>query len=701
MKLDEFCRGILFSDQITQKLFIPDKVEITQYRELDSPPATPGRPKKLRMNRTEMTKVFFPGQDDLQHPVSRGLILHFFANHELLAMELMALTLLKFPDADEKFRAGILKTIHDEQTHLSMYIARMKELGVSFGDFPVNGFFWSQLSGIKTTTEYTALMSMTFEQANLDFALFYKNLFEKVEDSKTASLLNKVLEDEIQHVHHGVTWFNRWQNPSGKNDFNQWDNYCHLVKPFSSPSRAKSKMFNREARIRAGLSKHYIDSLEVYDGAATRPPRLWVFNPFFEEELLRQPGSDSDFLKSAIETDLSSLLMFLASPGDAVLSESAPELKFLKQYKKLGVSIPQFLSLESYNNFTSKFSGFEPWGWSERVCKLFQPKVDALTSESEWQKQRVLSPEDALNTHRALASKSFSQTLLKKFFRLSDPDTPNTQPNEALCGVNCDNVQRIIAQKSAIQKDGYGQVIVKAQLGASGRNQLLIKSDELRDKKLAQLENMLRINGTLVVEPFLSKISDLSVLLQIPRATDKPPKILGISRFFTKPNRQYSGHLIGSLFTKEESFLSSEFYRQRYDKKSYSDKLKEAAVFVAHELKKLNYHGPVGIDAILYKDDKGDIFLKPIVEINLRFTMGNIALQLQKFLKKGSVGVWVIRDAKSWKKLKSEMIAGISLDTDNRLKICNDKIESGYIPTNCHKRASNFYIGLFVQVKKT
>ena len=256
-------------------------------------------------------------------------------------------------------------------------------------------------------------------------------------------------------------------------------------------------------------------------------------------------------------------------------------------------------------------------------------------------------------------------------------------------------------QKSAIQKDGYGQVIVKAQLGASGRNQLLIKSDELRDKKLAQLENMLRINGTLVVEPFLSKISDLSVLLQIPRATDKPPKILGISRFFTKPNRQYSGHLIGSLFTKEESFLSSEFYRQRYDKKSYSDKLKEAAVFVAHELKKLNYHGPVGIDAILYKDDKGDIFLKPIVEINLRFTMGNIALQLQKFLKKGSVGVWVIRDAKSWKKLKSEMIAGISLDTDNRLKICNDKIESGYIPTNCHKRASNFYSGLFVQVKKT
>lgn len=697
MKLDDFCRGILFSDQITQKLFIPDHIEINRYRELDSVPMRPGRPKKLRMNQREITKVIFPGQDDLHNPVSRGLILHFFANHELLAMELMALTLLKFPDAEEKFRAGILKTIHDEQTHLSMYITRMKELGVSFGDFPVNGFFWTQLSGIKTTTEYTALMSMTFEQANLDFALFYKNLFEKVEDCKTAFLLNKVLEDEIQHVHHGVTWFNRWQNPTEKSDFNEWDSYCHLVEPFSSPSRAKSKIFNREARIRAGLSKHYIDSLEVYGGAATRPPRLWVFNPFFEEELLIKDGSDNNFLKSTLEMDLSSLLMFLASPGDTVLSESAPELEFLKQYKELGVSIPQFLNLETYNKVTSKFSGFEPWGWSERVCKLFQPKIKALTSESEWQKQRVLSPEDAQHKNRALASKSFSQTLLKKFFRLYDPDIQNTQLNEAICGVNCDNIQSIIDQKNEMQKDGYGQVIVKAQLGASGRNQLLIKSDELHDKKLAQLENMLRINATLVVEPFLDKVADLSILINIPRSTEKPPKILGVSRFFTKPNRQYSGHLIGSLFTKEESFLSSEFYRQRHDKKSYSDKLKEAALFVARELKKLNYHGPVGIDAILYKNNKGDIFLKPIVEINLRYTMGNIALQLQKFLTKGSLGVWIIRDAKNWKKLKSEKIAGISLDIDNRLKICNQKIVSGYIPTNCHKSASQFYSGLFVR----
>ena len=63
--------------------------------------------------------------------MSAGRLLHFFANHELLATELMALVLLKFPDAPAAFRKGVLETLKDEQEHTRLYIERMKASAAS------------------------------------------------------------------------------------------------------------------------------------------------------------------------------------------------------------------------------------------------------------------------------------------------------------------------------------------------------------------------------------------------------------------------------------------------------------------------------------------------------------------------------------------------------------------------------------------
>lgn len=42
---------------------------------------------------------------------------HFLTNHELLAAELMALVLLKFPDAPKDYRAGVYEAMREEQMH--------------------------------------------------------------------------------------------------------------------------------------------------------------------------------------------------------------------------------------------------------------------------------------------------------------------------------------------------------------------------------------------------------------------------------------------------------------------------------------------------------------------------------------------------------------------------------------------------------
>jgi hypothetical protein len=54
-------------------------------------PQAPGRPAELRFKPQGSGKADFPGVHHLDQEHERGRLLHFFANHELLATELMAL----------------------------------------------------------------------------------------------------------------------------------------------------------------------------------------------------------------------------------------------------------------------------------------------------------------------------------------------------------------------------------------------------------------------------------------------------------------------------------------------------------------------------------------------------------------------------------------------------------------------------------
>ena len=90
---------------------------------------------------------------------------------------------------------GILERL-EEQSHLELYISRMNQLGVGLGDIAVNEFFWNSLKS--SPIDYVTGMSLTFEQANLDYCTI--SLMKKVGDLDSAMLLQEVLDDEIGHV---------------------------------------------------------------------------------------------------------------------------------------------------------------------------------------------------------------------------------------------------------------------------------------------------------------------------------------------------------------------------------------------------------------------------------------------------------------------------------------------------------------------
>ena len=115
MNVTEFAEQIVFGKSLEEKLQAPGKLSIDPNRHTRSPLAalpTPGRPQDLKF-RQGPGSLQTPSDDKLENEQSRGQLLHFLANHELLATELMALVLLKFPDAPREFRQGVLVTLQE------------------------------------------------------------------------------------------------------------------------------------------------------------------------------------------------------------------------------------------------------------------------------------------------------------------------------------------------------------------------------------------------------------------------------------------------------------------------------------------------------------------------------------------------------------------------------------------------------------
>jgi hypothetical protein len=103
----DWAYGLLFGDTLDQKLLPPGPLPDRPGPKLHLP-AAPGRPSAWAF--TDEREPF-PSRAELAQPQARGRMLHSFANHELLAIELFALALLRMPQAPPAFRNGLVRII--------------------------------------------------------------------------------------------------------------------------------------------------------------------------------------------------------------------------------------------------------------------------------------------------------------------------------------------------------------------------------------------------------------------------------------------------------------------------------------------------------------------------------------------------------------------------------------------------------------
>ncbi|GBF50212.1 hypothetical protein LPTSP4_17360 [Leptospira ryugenii] len=260
--ISDYAKHLLLSTSLEDKLLPVPPDLFSDENQVSLRITSPGRPSHLQFSKK---KSKIPRIEHLNQLSQRGLALHHFANHELMAIELFSWALLAFPNISHKTKLGILRTIEEEQTHLKLYLDRMNDFGVTFGDIPLNYLFWKQTDRMHSIEEFSAIMSLSFEGANLDFSQIYAQAFLQHGDEKTAKIMVQVFEDEIKHVKRGVQIL----KTSESFQTDAWAYYQSLISFPFTPRRAKGFVYFPETRKMAGLPLSFIEALGEYQDEYT------------------------------------------------------------------------------------------------------------------------------------------------------------------------------------------------------------------------------------------------------------------------------------------------------------------------------------------------------------------------------------------------------------------------------------------------
>jgi len=645
MAFRQYAERVLFGASLEDKLALPETSDDTDRGQARLGPISPSRPPGLALANSRGHRVSFPKLSELDDERARGRVLHFFANHELLALELMALALLRFPDAPDSFRRRLVVTMRDEQRHMRLYLERMRELGVELGEIPLNSFFWDLLSSIERPIDFVVGMSMTFEQANLDYSCHFRDAFGTVGDDKTKAIMETVLADEVAHVRHGVQYFDGWRDPSTS----QWDVYQKELAFPLTPARAKGIGFTVSHRRAAGIDDDFIERLRVYSHSKGRPPKVFLFNP--GTELALACGQRDYTPPAPIKTlarDLESLPMFLMAREDSLLVRHEPAPEHLRSLLDNGYSLPEFLvtdldasQLSKQTNLSQRpIGGLLPWGWDPAVAKFLQPLAGQLPENTP----RL----EDIATQRALfASKAWLTEKMPELIEALPAEQQADLVRETLPALvhNMDEAQTAFA---AHRERGYERVVFKAPYGTAGHAAIRGRGASLEPNEVRWIQQTLESQGSLIVEPWYQRQLDFSYLFEI--RSDGSLRKAGFSRFFTDSRGGYRGALLGPLSVGLPPAVRSFLFRgasgMQWLQRSADTMLKHLHTSLVEG----GFRGRAGIDMMVVRDLDGQLKLRAPLELNPRPTLGHVALGIRAALHTRTVGLWLLvtkRDLKS------------------------------------------------------
>jgi len=690
-QLRSFAEQVLFGKTLEEKLsFTRDEIVDT---EPGAPIKTPGelsRPPELILRDSASRSNSHPKVSKLVDERERGRLLHFFGNHELLATELMALALLKFPDAPASFRRGVFETLKEEQTHTKLYIHRMKQCGIEFGELPLSDYFWKSVSTMEDPLDYVTRLSLTFEQANLDYSREYKSIFEQVGDDATATILDKIYRDEIEHVGFGLKWFRKWK-ANGKSD---WETFKERLTFPLSPARAKGNHFNSKGRLDAGLDESFVEDLQLFNQSRGRTPSIFWFNP--EAELSAAVNAPAPFEKrlETLRQDLEFLPAYLARKGDILIVSRTPSPDFLHHLQNLHFTVPEIIERDRDAKVLTappidrKIGALKPWAWSPDSIRFFEEAAAKLTRPIDlsalWSKER-----------QKLYSKSWSAQWARELAELNSK-SDWLAPPEAY-GVELNSIDGIESHRGRLQGLGYGDIVIKAPFGTAANGMRCVMEGETLSKSIrAWIEDTMRQQGSVIVEPWLDRVFDYSIQCEAQPNEIKP---IAYTRLLNNARGQFRGIYLHRFDKNAPQEIIRFLMTPANGRPRLYDYVENALLpSLRGALSNASFQGPLSIDAFVYRSPGGFLKLKPIVELNPRVTMGRVASEVGRRMSTASFGLFEIV---SLSRLKRSNVSSFAdyLDTlsDETPRMEGDRIVCGSIAFGEPRFAESFLPMLHVR----
>jgi hypothetical protein len=201
---------------------------------------------------------------------------------------------------------------------------------------------------------------------------------------------------------------------------------------------------------------------------------------------------------------------------------------------------------------------------------------------------------------------------------------------ETLIYSNRDDVLDHLRQHDPSNRRGW---LARRDHASSGRGHLRVEPGGSTEDRAARLAEWLHPDGG-VIEPWRERALDLSVQLDVAEAPTRGE--VEVVRFLTDPSGRYRGHVIGRPFADLPSDMLTKLFSG-----GAMRALEGVGREVAARLRSEGFRGRAGVDAMLYRDDAGELRLHPLLEVNARHTMGHVALGAARRVAPGYTGLMI------------------------------------------------------------
>ena len=322
---------------------------------------------------------------------------------------------------------------------------------------------------------------------------------------------------------------------------------------------------------------------------------LHLFNPSHDEAL----AANSAYyypskIAQRLRHDWALLPTLWAQAGDAVWVDDESQ-----SHGPWRSDVTCVKTQEMKPSFWQEIDRIEPWGWDALVRQQLR-KAGAPS--------HLLPTDDDLQQLRQLSSRHTTALLL-----------PLLRKRLSALGIDTVGTSQIVCSEAEVKQfvSKHPRIMAKSLWSCSGRGVFPLTAQPTESEQ-GRVRRLLHEQGGLELEPLYEGL--LNFALEFDRGAEGGTTYAGLSLFSTSPTGNYMGNRVAPASVLEQPLRANGLELPP---------VIQTCLDALNETLDGKYVGPLGIDMMLVTQ-AGKVVLHPCIEVNLRLTMGRVAVALQQ-----------------------------------------------------------------------